>query len=168
MTRPAFKEKHGGALADRMSVRMWLRLLSCATVIEKRLRRGFARRHGTTLPRFDVMAALDRHPNGLRMSDLSRELLVSNGNVTGLVQSLRREGLVQLLPVANDKRASLARLTEEGRAQFAALSAAHHGWVDDMLRGMSAAERRALYDLLGRLKLSLANNPGPEGDDEPA
>ena len=168
MRRPALKEKHGGALADLLSVRLWLRLLSCAMVIEKRLRRGFSRHHGTTLPRFDVMAALERHPEGLRMSDLSKELLVSNGNVTGLVQSLRQDGLVELLPVANDKRASLARLTDAGRGQFTALSAAHHRWVDTMLRDMPARDRQALHDLLGRLKLSLANNPGPEGHDEPA
>jgi DNA-binding MarR family transcriptional regulator len=165
---PALKEKHSGALADRLSVRMWLRLLSCAMVIEKRLRRGFARLHGTTLPRFDVMAALERHPEGLRMSDLSQELLVSNGNVTGLVQSLRRDGLVELLPVANDKRASLARLTPTGLAQFSELADAHHDWIETMLQDMSAAERQALHDLLGRLKASLARNTGPEDDDESA
>jgi DNA-binding MarR family transcriptional regulator len=157
---PALKEKHGGALAGRQSVRLWLRLLSCTTVIEKRLRRGLARGHATTLPRFDVMAALERHPEGLRMSELSRELLVSNGNVTGLVQSLLGEGLVELLPVAGDRRASLARLTDQGRTAFAALSAAHHASIDAMFADLSAYERYALYDLLGRLKSSLARNAG--------
>jgi DNA-binding MarR family transcriptional regulator len=160
--RPALKEKHGGALADRLSVRLWLRLLSCAMVMEKRLRRGLERRHGTTLPRFDVMAALERHPEGLRMSELSRELLVSNGNVTGLVQSLRRDGLVELTTIADDRRASLARLTDAGRARFAELAAEHHGWVDAMMRDLTLRERQYLHDLLGRLKQSLANNPGPE------
>lgn len=162
----ALPEKHDGALAELMSVRLWLRLLSCAMTIEKRLRRGFGRRHGTTLPRFDVMAALDRTSEGLRMSDLSRQLLVSNGNVTGVVQSLRADGLVELLPVAHDRRASLVRLTAAGRAQFADLAASHHRWVDAMLADLGPAERRALHDLLGRLKASLANNPG--GMDDPA
>lgn len=162
----ALPEKHDGALADLMSVRLWLRLLSCAMIVEKRLRRGFGKRHGTTLPRFDVMAALDRAGEGLRMSDLSRQLLVSNGNVTGVVQSLRADELVELLPVANDRRASLVRLTPAGRAQFAELAASHHQWVDSMLADFGPQERRQLHDLLGRLKASLANNPG--GIDEPA
>jgi DNA-binding MarR family transcriptional regulator len=165
---PALAEKHGGALADRLSVRMWLRLLSCAMIIEKRLRRGFEQRHGTTLPRFDVMAALDRHPEGLRLSDLSKQLLVSNGNITGLVQGLRSQGLVELTSVASDRRASLARLTDEGRALFAELSAAHHGWIDTMLRDLTLRERELLHDLLGRLKKSVANNSAPETPHEPA
>lgn len=164
MNRPALVDTHD----DRLSIRLWLRLLSCSTVIEKRLRRGFSRLHGTTLPRFDLMAALERHPEGLRLSELSRELLVSNGNVTGLVQSLKRDGLVELLAVANDRRASLARLTARGCAQFAELSAAHHGWIDSMLQDMSVAERQALYGLLGRLKTSLGTHLGPELNDEPA
>ena len=168
MRHPALGENHDVDPVERASVRTWLRLLSCATIIEKRLRRGFARSHGTTLPRFDVMAALERHPTGLRLGDLSKELLVSNGNVTGLVQSLKADGLVELVPVANDRRASLARLTDGGRRHFKMLSAAHHGWVDDMLQGLDASERQALHDLLGRLKLSLANHPGPERPDEPA
>ena len=162
MSRPVLKEKHGGALADRMSVRLWLRLLSCATVIEKRVRRGFERRHGMTLPRFDVMAALDRYPEGMRLSELSRDLLVSNGNVTGVVQTLRRDGLVELLAVANDRRASKARLTELGHARFAELATAHHSWIDEMLSDLTLRERQYLHDLLGRLKQSLANHPGPE------
>lgn len=156
----AVPEKHDGALADLMSVRLWLRLLSCAMTVEKRLKRGFAARFDTTLPRFDVMAALDRRPEGLRMSDVSRQLLVSNGNVTGVVQSLRADGLVEVLPVAGDRRASLVRLTASGRTRFAELAQAHHHWVDDMLAGLGTGERQALHDLLGQLKLSLANNPG--------
>ncbi|NWN33363.1 MarR family transcriptional regulator, partial [Klebsiella michiganensis] len=81
MSRPApLREKHDGALDDRGSVRLWLRLLTCTTVIEKRLKRGFADRYDITLPRFDVMAALDRHPEGMTMGQLSQALLVSNGN----------------------------------------------------------------------------------------
>lgn len=156
----ALPEKHDGALADLSSVRLWLRLLSCTMTMEKRLRRGFASRFETTLPRFDVMAALDRCPAGLRMSDLSRQLLVSNGNVTGVVQSLRSDGFVEVLPVAGDRRASLVRLTAAGRSRFAELAQAHHGWVDTMLADLRPGERQALHELLGRLKLSLASGMG--------
>ena len=91
----AIREKHDGALADRSSVRLWLRLLSCTMAIEKDVQRRFAAR-GATLARFDVLAALDRHRQGMTMGALSRALLVSNGNVTQLVQKLAKDGLVRI------------------------------------------------------------------------
>lgn len=156
---PAMREKHGGDLAANQSVRVWLRLLSCAMVIEKRLRRGFADHFETTLPRFDVLAALDAHAEGLQLSALSQRLLVSNGNVTGLVQQLRADGLVETAPVAHDRRASTVSLTPQGRAVFADMAAAHHAWIDRMLGDLAPAEHGALHDLLGRLKLSLSRHP---------
>jgi len=157
--RGGLREKHDGELADLESVRLWLRLLSCATVIEKRLRRGLADRFGTTLPRFDVLAALDRRPDGMMMSELSKALLVSNGNVTGLVQSLKADNLVEMMPAPADRRASIVRLTPKGRAHFAELADAHHGWIDTMLGDLAAAERDRLYELLGVVKASLARHP---------
>jgi DNA-binding MarR family transcriptional regulator len=154
----ALREKHGGALADHANVRLWLRMLSLTTVIEKRLRRAFERDFASTLPRFDVMAALDRHPEGMRMSALSRELLVSNGNVTGLVQGLRRDGLVELSSVKDDGRASVVRLTAAGQALFDRMAEAHHRWIDAMLGDLDPGRRETLYALLGRLKGSVAAN----------
>ncbi len=157
MTRPAtLREKHDGALDDRGSVRLWLRLLTCTTVIEKRLKRGFADQYDITLPRFDVMAALDRHPEGMTMSQLSQALLVSNGNVTGVVQVLVRDRYVSLTPSPTDGRSSVARLTQLGRECFAGLAEAHHEWIDAMLAGLSRDERGQLHQLLGALKDSLA------------
>jgi DNA-binding MarR family transcriptional regulator len=157
VTRPAtLREKHDGALDDRGSVRLWLRLLTCTTVIEKRLKRGFADQYDITLPRFDVMAALDRHPEGMTMSQLSQALLVSNGNVTGVVQVLVRDRYVSLTPSPTDGRSSVARLTQLGRECFAGLAEAHHEWIDAMLAGLSRDERGQLHQLLGALKDSLA------------
>src|SRR6185436_776653 len=124
----AIREKHDGALADRSSVRLWLRLLSCAMAIEKDVQRRFAVR-GATLARFDVLAALDRSRQGMTMGALSRALLVSNGNVTQLVQKLARDGLVRMATSPADRRASIVRLTPKGRAEFAGLAAAHHDWI---------------------------------------
>ena len=151
----AIREKHDGALADRSSVRLWLRLLSCAMAIEKDVQRRFAAR-GATLARFDVLAALDRHPHGMNMGALSRALLVSNGNVTQLVQKLARDGLVRIAPSPADRRASIVRLSARGRADFAGLAAAHHDWIDGLLAGMDAEERETLYQALGALKRSIA------------
>lgn len=158
--RPGIREKHDGDLADRSSIRLWLRLLSCATVMEKRLKRRLSDRFDSTLPRFDVLAALDRAPDGLTMGALSGALLVSNGNVTGVVQGLIREGHVTLCPSPTDRRASIAQLTPGGAAHFATLADAHHHWVEAMVAGMTREDRQALYTLLGALKQSLAADSG--------
>ncbi len=157
MATVAIREKHDGKLGRSASVRLWLRLLSCTMVIEKQVRRGFADQFDTTLPRFDVLAALARHPEGMTMSALSRSLLVSNGNVTGLVQKLVHDGYATLVTSPEDRRASVARLNDAGIAYFEALADAHHGWIDDMLCGLSPSERKALFELLGGLKVSLAH-----------
>jgi DNA-binding MarR family transcriptional regulator len=151
----AIREKHDGALADRSSVRLWLRLLSCTMAIEKDVQRRFAER-GATLARFDVLAALDRHPQGMNMGALSRALLVSNGNVTQLVQKLARDGLVRIAPSPADRRASIVRMTAKGRAEFDGLAAAHHDWIDALVAGMDAGARENLYQALGDLKRSIA------------
>lgn len=157
---PVLREKHDGALAERLDVRVWLRLLSCSTIIEKRLRRRFADRHGTTLPRFDVLATLDRQPGGVTMGELSRALLVSNGNVTALVRQLEGDGLVVSRPAADDKRSSIVALTDAGRAHFATLADAHHQWIHTMLAGVSRDDLAALYRLLDTLKSSIASEEG--------
>jgi len=152
----AFREKHDGALSDRVNIRLWLRLLSCTIVIEKRVQRRLADGYGSTLPRFDVLAALDRHPQGMTMGQLSRALLVSNGNVTGLVRALERDGHIAIAPSPNDGRSSIVSLSPSGRTHFAELATAHHGWIDAMLADLGGAERDALYELLGALKQSIA------------
>jgi DNA-binding MarR family transcriptional regulator len=157
----AIREKHDGALADRSSVRLWLRLLSCAMAIEKDVQRRFAGR-GATLARFDVLAALDRHPSGMNMGALSRALLVSNGNVTQLVQKLARDGLVRIATSQADRRASIVRMTPKGRAEFGGLAAAHHDWIDALVADMDAGARENLYQALGGLKRSIAKGQAIE------
>ena len=159
------REKHDGAVSGaldndrgRANVRLWLRLLSCAMVVEKRLKRRFADQFKTTLPRFDVLAALDRHPDGMTMGALSKSLLVSNGNVTALVQILVRDGLVTLVALPGDRRTTIVALTPAGRTRFATLAAAHHDWIDKWLGGLDGHERTSLYGLLGKLKDSIAED----------
>lgn len=151
----AIREKHDGALGDRSSVRLWLRLLSCTIAMEKDVQRRLAA-HGATLARFDVLAALDRHADGMTMGALSRALLVSNGNVTQLVQKLAKDGLVRIAPSPTDRRASIVRLTPRGHSEFAGLAAAHHDWIDALLAGVDAETRKTLYQALGALKRSIA------------
>ncbi len=162
---PAVIEKlGGGAPHSKQSLRLWLKLLSCTTVIENWLRNRLRAEFGTTLPRFDVLAALDRHPEGLRMGELSRYLLVSNGNVTGIVQRLEEEGLIEREQAPNDRRAIRVRLSPKGRALFARWAAEHEGWVDSLFSELSTAEMEELMGHLRRLQESLARRgiPGKE------
>ena len=112
------------------------------------LRERLARQFDTTLPRFDVLAALYRVPEGMLMSDLSRFLLVSNGNVTGIIDRLATEGLVQRARRNGDRRTSIVRLTRAGSEQFSAMAAAHEGWVDELLAGVSGNDTRRLTAML--------------------
>jgi DNA-binding MarR family transcriptional regulator len=130
------------AAKDR--VRLWLRLLKVVRGIEYELRDKLRRDHNTTLPRFDVMSALSRHPDGLKMSQLSGVLRVSNGNVTGIADRLSDEGLVERIPVPGDRRATVLRLTPAGTTEFARQAEAHEVWINEMLRGVTPDDARAM------------------------
>lgn len=153
----AIAEKHDGALGDHADVRLWLRLLSCTMTIEKSVQRLLADRFGTTLPRFDVMAALERAEDGLTMGALSQALLVSNGNVTQIVRKLSHEGLVQAAPDPSDRRVSRVRLTRAGRAHFAEMAIAHHDHIDALFAALGDTDQARLYAALGALKTSIAS-----------
>lgn len=127
---------------DRL--RLWLRLLRVVRETEGALRDRFRSEFDTTLPRFDMLAALSRYPGGLKMSVLSGVLRVSNGNVTGLADRMADEGLVERVPVPGDRRAMILKLTLEGHKEFAAQAAAHEAWLDELLAGISAQDARAM------------------------
>jgi DNA-binding MarR family transcriptional regulator len=140
---------------SKSRLRLWLRLLAVSRMVEGELRERL-RAFGTTLPRFDVLAALARAPEGLRMSELSCVLRVSNGNVTGIVDRLEADGLVARRPVEGDRRAMLARLTSRGEAEFARLAAEHEAWVDELLGAVSATEADQLIARLQAVRDRLA------------
>jgi DNA-binding MarR family transcriptional regulator len=130
--------------ASKTRLRLWLRILRVSRLIEGELRERLRTEFGTTLPRFDVLAAISRAREGLKMSEVSSVLRVSNGNVTGIVDRLVADGLVVRVPVADDRRAMTVRLTARGEAEFARLAAAHEVWVNELLDSVSVAEADAL------------------------
>jgi DNA-binding MarR family transcriptional regulator len=138
-------------LAAKQKLRLWLRLLGASRAVEVELRRRLRAEFGVTLPKFDVMAALARRPAGMTMTELSRFLMVSNGNVTGLVDRLVAEGQVVRLAHEQDRRATFVRLTKKGAQQFQTLARAHEAWVAELLAGVDAAGTEALMQLLGAL-----------------
>ena len=143
---------------ERATVGTWLRMLACTNLIEGRVRAKLREKFATTLPRFDLLAQLDaaaaESPKGLTMSELSRRLMVTNGNLTGLVDRLVREGLVARNVSPPDRRAQIVSLTPAGKKALDSMVPYHAEWVRDMFGGLDDAERRQLHALLGRLKRS--------------
>jgi DNA-binding MarR family transcriptional regulator len=137
---------------DHSALRIWLRLLTCTQLIERRVRSGLREQFETTLPRFDLMAQLDRYPAGLKMNELSRLLMVTGGNVTAIVDQLEKESLVERLDEPADRRAFRIRLTRSGRRSFAEMAGVHEQWVVQLLSGLSKREQDELLKLLAKLK----------------
>jgi DNA-binding MarR family transcriptional regulator len=134
------------------ALRLWLRLLTCTQLIEKRVRSGLREQFDTTLPRFDLMAQLERSPEGLKMNELSRRMMVTGGNVTGITDQLVAEGLVERVDVAGDRRAWRVRLTPRGRRLFNEMAAQHEAWIVEAFDGLGERDMAALHRLLGKVK----------------
>lgn len=137
---------------SRRRLRLWLRLLRVTRRSENHLREYLRVNHDTTLPRFDVMAALYRQDDPMKMSDLSRMLLVSNGNATTVVERLEKDGLAQRVAGENDRRVVFVKLTSEGRKKFADLAAGHQTEVDQLFANLTAADLDALKDIIKRVE----------------
>lgn len=148
--------------SDHAALKLWLRLLSSTREIEGEIRKRLREQHGVSLARFDYLAQLHRRPEGLRMRELSKALMVTGGNVTGLTDELEREGLVTRLADAADRRVWVVRLTPEGQRSFEAMAAEHEGWIVELFAGLSAPELRQMYGLLGTLRQHLQDNESIE------
>ena len=135
-------------------LRLWLRLFTCKEVIEGEVRRRLRDAFDVTLPRFDLMAQLYRAPKPMTLGELSQRMMVSNGNVTGLVDRLVEQGLLSRRPSPRDRRAQLVSLTAEGRRFFRAMARANGDWIADMLADLSSDEIDTLMRLLAKTKAS--------------
>ena len=145
-----------------LSVRLWLRLLSCTNRIESLVRQRMQASFQTTLPRFDLMAQLERAPRGLKMSELSQRMMVTGGNVTGITDGLEKEGLVVREIDASDRRVYRVKLTAEGQRQFRRMAAEHEQWIIELLAGLGTRHKQQLTELLGTLKRRISRSVTPE------
>ena len=134
------------------ALRLWLRLWTCTQIVEKQVRSRLRERFDTTLPRFDLMAQLERSPEGLKMNELSRRMMVTGGNVTGITDQLAAEGLVDRVDVEGDRRAYRVRLTAKGRKLFNEMARQHESWIVDAFAGLSDKDLAVLHKLLGKVK----------------
>lgn len=142
--------------ADHQALKLWLRLLATSTQIETQIRRRLREGFDVSLSRFDYLAQLYRYDDGLRMNMLTRYLMVTGGSVTGLTDELVKEGWVQREDDPEDRRGYRVRLTPAGREAFERMARAHEGWVVALFAGLDAAQKRTMYDMLGRLRVALA------------
>jgi DNA-binding MarR family transcriptional regulator len=136
-------------------LRLWLRLLACGNLIEGEIRRELRERFDTTLPRFDFMAQLERSSGGMTLGDLSRRMMVSNGNVTAVAERLLRGGLIERTPMPNDRRVQIVKLTKAGRTAFARMAAEHEAWIAALFAELGQDDVTDLLRLLGKLKGSV-------------
>lgn len=141
--------------AHHPSLRMWLRMLSYTTRLDNEIRSRLRARFDITQPRFDLMAQLISHPQGLRMGELSRRLMVTCGNVTAITDQLEQESLVERIPDPLDRRVYSVKLTAAGRRSFNRMAQAHETWVAELLGGISTAEKKQLDNMLARMKQHL-------------
>ena len=135
-------------------LRLWLRLLTCTTLIEGEVRRRLRDTFDVTLPRFDLMAQLDKAPNGMTLGELSQRMMVSNGNVTGLAERLVEQGLLDRRASPNDRRAQIVSLTAEGRRVFRTMARTHEDWIAEIFAGLGHDDIEALMQLLAKAKTS--------------
>ena len=166
----AARRSTAATLSDQHeSLRLWLRLLACSSLVEAQVRSRLREEFGITLPRFDVLAQLDAAARddveGLTMSELSRRLMVTNGNLTGLIERLVHEGLVSRAASATDRRTQIVRLSATGRRALQAMAPQHEQWINEMFAGLSAADRTQFQSLLGKLRGSIRHSRS--GDDQP-
>lgn len=149
---------------SKETLRLWLRLLPVTSLVEQELRTRLRQSFGITLPQFDIMAELERAGEPQTMSELSRRLLVSGGNVTGVVDRLERDGYVARQPLPTDRRVQLVALTDKGRGEFGAMAAAHEQWLSDLFSDLPTNDIETLHDLLGRAKSVLRQATAPAKD----
>lgn len=141
------------------SLRLWLRMLSCTVLVEDQIRIRLRSEFGITLPRFDLMAQLERHPEGLRMGELSKRMMVTGGNVTGIVDQLEQEQLVLRVAELKDRRAWTVKLTAAGRHAFKRMAAQHEAWITELFSSLQPAQKNTMFELLSQMKSHL-NAPG--------
>jgi DNA-binding MarR family transcriptional regulator len=149
---------HGPSGDNKPETRLWLRMLSTTRLITNEIRRRLRAEFGATLPQFDLMAQLYREKDGLRLGELSRRTMVTNGNVTGLVERLEADGLVRRLTPDKDRRVTVAQLTPAGVDRFLTMAAAHEEWLRELLEDTGDDVVQSLWTNIGRLKASVAGH----------
>jgi len=145
-------------MGGKQELRVWLRMLSTTKLVSQEIRRRLRAEFGATLPQFDLLAQLDREPEGLRLGEISKRTMVTNGNITGLVERLEADGLVSRETPGDDRRVTVARLTGEGRRVFAEMAAVHETWVRELMADIDPGALSVLAHNVDQLHRSVRNH----------
>lgn len=156
VTDPVFDLGTRATMDDHDALRLWLRWWSCTALIENQIRARLRQHFETTLPRFDLMAQLEREPHGLRMSELSKRLMVTGGSITGITDQLEHEGLAVRIPVQSDRRATIVRLTPLGLERFRKMATEHERWIIELLSALTEEGQHTMLNELRKLKIHLS------------
>ena len=156
----------GGRTGQKAQLRLWLRMLAITKTVSQEIRSRLRIVFGVTLPQFDILAQLYREPRGLRLGELSRRTMVTNGNVTGLADRLEAEGLLRRETLDDDRRVTVARLTPLGRERFAEMARAHEGWLRELMADVDDKTLQTAWDALAEVKASAVRRAGAGDDDE--
>ncbi len=141
---------------SKQSLRLWLRLLSSTNILEQQIRSRLRKKFNITLPQFDVLAVLERKKEAQTMTALSRQLMVSNGNITGVVDRLVREGFVKRLGSTSDRRIQYINLTHKGRRAFDRMAKAHEEWIAELFSDLTHTEIKQLSEQLHYAKACIS------------
>ena len=158
----------GARGGQKRQLRLWLRMLAITKIVAQEIRGRLRATYGATLPQFDLLAQLYREPRGLRLGELSRRTMVTNGNVTGLADRLEADGLIRRETLDGDRRVTVAKLTPKGRDLFAEMARAHEGWLKELLADVDEAAMQDALDLLGAMKASAGRRIAPAVSDAEA
>jgi DNA-binding MarR family transcriptional regulator len=154
----------GARKGQKAQLRLWLRMLSITKMISQEVRRRLRAEFDATLPQFDLLAQLYREPGGLRLGELSRRTMVTNGNITGLAERLEADGLIQRESLDGDRRVTVARLTRQGRETFALMAKAHEGWLRELMADVDNETLNEALAQLGEVKASASRRLADSGD----
>jgi DNA-binding MarR family transcriptional regulator len=154
----------GAGAGRKTQLRLWLRMLAITKIVSQEIRSRLRVTYGATLPQFDLLAQLYREPDGLRLGELSRRTMVTNGNVTGLADRLEAEGLICRESLDDDRRVTVARLTPLGRARFSEMARAHEGWLKELLADVDEETLRQAFGALAQVKASASRRAGGRSD----
>ena len=157
-TMPVYDLETRSREDHHQSLKLWLRMLSCTVMVEAEIRSRLRAEFDITLPRFDLMAQLERHPDGMRMGELSKRMMVTGGNITGITDQLEQEKLVMRVAVANDRRAYTVKLTAAGRRAFKRMATVHEAWIAELFSGLQHEQKNTMFDLLSQVKTHLSTS----------
>ncbi|GKQ49696.1 MarR family winged helix-turn-helix transcriptional regulator [Bradyrhizobium sp. Ce-3] len=160
---PAALKESAAPLFGQIETRLWLQLLSLHGELFASLNSMLSSEFGLSLAKFDVLAQLDRYRDGLALGQLSQNLKVSGGNVSGLVQRLLADDLISKQMSSEDRRSFIVRLTPKGEALFRKAADVHKRQLSERLENIPAQELETALSVLRSLSSKLGNEGKKQG-----